>query len=201
MPTVHETMGQRIKKERQARQWTQIELAKKIQGVSGGAISQWESDITKPNAENLYELSKIFNCDFVWLLKGHGESQSDAQSPAVSYANITTGHNIPIIQTKVLEKVDNTQLVKLTSNEYIMTDFEISEFAFAVRIEDISMSPEFMPNDIVVIDPQVKPEPGEFVLAQSKQGIIFRKYKLHRYLNNIDHNFILTPLNDDYPDI
>ena len=48
------TIGQRIKQKRKELHLTQADLAKKVQGVSHAAISQWETDITKPNAENLY---------------------------------------------------------------------------------------------------------------------------------------------------
>ena len=50
-----ETLGQRIKEQRKALKLTQVDLARKMQGVSHAAISQWENDTTKPNAENLLD--------------------------------------------------------------------------------------------------------------------------------------------------
>lgn len=40
------TMGERIKQLRLARGWSQIDLAERV-GVSGGAVSHWESGLTK----------------------------------------------------------------------------------------------------------------------------------------------------------
>jgi len=71
---VETSIGQRIRHKRKEFGWTQQELAKKLKDVSHVAISQWESNTTKPNAENLYELSQILGCDFGWLLKGEGEN-------------------------------------------------------------------------------------------------------------------------------
>lgn len=92
------TIGQRIKKKRKELKLTQADLAKKIQGVSHAAISQWESDTTKPNAENLYDLSQIFKCDFVWLLRGEGKDISIHQ-----IENIT---KIPVVSYRSLKNWD-----------------------------------------------------------------------------------------------
>ena len=49
------TIGQRIRQKRKELKLTQQDLARKMKDVSHVAISQWESNTTKPNAENLYE--------------------------------------------------------------------------------------------------------------------------------------------------
>ena len=59
------TIGQRIKQKRKELHLTQADLAKKVQGVSHAAISQWETDITKPNAVNLDMASKVYSNKFL----------------------------------------------------------------------------------------------------------------------------------------
>ena len=81
-----ETLGQRIKEQRKALKLTQVDLARKMQGVSHAAISQWENDTTKPNAENLLDLSIILNCEFSWLLRG--SSKRDKALAVTPYSPI-----------------------------------------------------------------------------------------------------------------
>lgn len=187
---MQETIGERIKKKRQQKNLTQTELAKRIQGVTHGAISQWESDTTRPNAENLYELSKIFGCDFAWLLKGGNEENNNS----LSHININESKDIPVFNADSLIKFYDIQSRKQKSDEYIMTDLNVSDVAFAVRLGDDSMHPTFQKGDVVIIDPNVLPEAGEFILAKQNENFLFRKYKLEYEPNH----FKLIPLNQDY---
>ena len=70
-----------------------------------------------------------------------------------------------------------------------------SEKTHALSIRDDSMYPLFSPGDSIVVDPQVKPLPGDFVLAKTTTGFVFRKYRLRQ------DDFLLVPLNEDYPTI
>ena len=192
-----ETLGQRIKRARKALKLTQVDLARKMQGVSHAAISQWENDTTKPNAENLLDLSIILNCEFSWLLRG--SPKRDKPLAVTPYSPIDD-IRLPIYDWHSLDKLKEchtTQLVKLTI-EYIMTDFKMSKNAFGLKIKDDSMSPEFEIGDVIIIDPDVEPQAGEFVIAKYGNQFIFRKYKLDNYNSGDLKHFILIPLNDDY---
>lgn len=192
-----ETLGKRIKEQRKALKLTQVDLARKMQGVSHAAISQWENDTTKPNAENLLDLSIILNCEFSWLLRGSPKQGKPV--PVTPYSPIDE-IRLPIYGWHSLDRLkecDTTQLVELTE-EYIMTDFKMSKNAFGLKIKDDSMSPEFEIGDVIIIDPDVEPQAGEFVIAQYGLEFIFRKYKLDNDNSGEVKHFILIPLNDDY---
>jgi SOS-response transcriptional repressor LexA len=77
-----------------------------------------------------------------------------------------------------------------------MTDGETGNRSFAIQIEGDSMRPTFRAGDRVVIDPDLKPEPGDFVCATVSDGMTFRKYRAR----GVDQ-FELVPLNDDWPTI
>lgn len=66
------------------------------------------------------------------------------------------------------------------SFEYIMTDTDMSEFTFALRIEGDSMEPDFKEGDIIIVDPELEPIPGEFVVA--KMGITKQHSKIPTYI-------------------
>lgn len=76
----------------------------------------------------------------------------------------------------------------------LMTDAKAGKRAFAVEIEGDSMRPLFRPGDRVVIDPDLRAEPGDFVLAHNNEAITFRKFRARE-----DGGFELAPMNDDWP--
>ena len=183
------TIGERIRKMRKERNLTQQDLARRMKDVSHVAISQWESNTIKPNAENLYELSTLFGCDFGWLLKGgDGEATNAKLIPNISAVQI------PILRYEDIREFDVTHPFIQTTGEYIMTDIQSSTSTFALKLKGDSMKPAFSDGDMIIIDPLEKPEPGEFVLAQVDKDILFRKYRI----DNLD-KFSLQPLNSDYP--
>ena len=189
------TIGERIRQRRKELNLTQKELSRRMKGISHVAISQWESSTTKPNAENLYDLSNVLGCEPSWLLRGVKDN--------VGIANINpNGTRIPILDYKSLEQWHSAQLFELEKGvEYIMTDLSVSSLAFAYSILSDAMEPDFIEGDIVIIDPSVKPEPGEFVLARDHNTIIFRKYREDGINQENRINFVLIPLNQDYAQI
>ncbi|MFV0409488.1 MAG: LexA family protein, partial [Paracoccus sp. (in: a-proteobacteria)] len=85
-------------------------------------------------------------------------------------------------------------------HEFIYTDQIVSGSAFALEIEGLSMTPEFQPGDRVIIDPEVQPQPGDFVAARNgSDEATFKKYRPRGTDDAGNTIFELTPLNDDYP--
>ncbi len=83
-----------------------------------------------------------------------------------------------------------------------MTDMDWSQYTFALRIEGDSMEPDFKAGDVIVIDPEIEPAPGEFVVATNgDHEATFKKYRPTGIgLYGVD-SFELTPLNNDYPSV
>ncbi len=62
-------LGQRIKEEREKRQWTQDYLAETL-NVSRQAISKWEVGSTYPDIDRLVQISNLFDITLDSLIKG-----------------------------------------------------------------------------------------------------------------------------------
>lgn len=62
------TMGEKILKLRKARQWNQEDLAEQI-GVTRQAVSRWESDSAKPDADKIISLCDLFGVSADYLLR------------------------------------------------------------------------------------------------------------------------------------
>lgn len=82
----------------------------------------------------------------------------------------------------------------------LYTDDSYSKWAFGLEIEGDSMLPEFRPGDLVIVEPEWEPRPGEFVVAKNgKDEATFKKYRERGIDANGNIVFELVPLNDDYP--
>lgn len=77
-------MGEKILKLRKARQWNQEDLAEQV-GVTRQAVSRWESDSAKPDAEKVIALCDLFGISADYLLRD-------------SYAGEVTVSSVPVSQ-------------------------------------------------------------------------------------------------------
>lgn len=84
--------------------------------------------------------------------------------------------------------------------DILTTDMKLSKSSVAVEIIDLSMFPDFKPGDRVIIDPEISPVPGDFVLAvtldKTPPEAYFRKYRMQT-----QESFCLVPINPDFPQI
>lgn len=191
----NETIGMRIRKRRKELKLTQTNLAAKI-GVKGGAISQWEDDKTNPKGENLLALSQALGCVPEYIL--YGENSASNVEPA----NADVRH-IPIISyVQAGAWTPESSIRSLEGDiEYLQTNLDLSTSAFTLIIKGSSMEPEFNEGDAVVIDPNVCPLPGDFVVAKNGEDeALFKKYRPRGIINGQDV-YELVPLNEDYPTI
>ena len=85
------------------------------------------------------------------------------------------------------------------ADEYIMASNTYSAHTFALRINGNSMEPEFKEGDVVVIDPDVRPSPGDCVVAKNhEESATFKKYRPRGIDASGVEIFELVPLNEDY---
>ncbi|MBJ9964474.1 S24 family peptidase [Burkholderia seminalis] len=83
--------------------------------------------------------------------------------------------------------------------EYLLTDLDLSDNAFALEIDGDSMLPDFHPGDRVIVDPAICPRPGDFVVAKNgREEATFKKYRARGIGADGREAFELIPLNPDY---
>lgn len=84
--------------------------------------------------------------------------------------------------------------------DFLTTDMKLSKNSIAIEIRDLSMFPEFKPGDRVIIDPEISPVPGDYVLAltidKTPTEAYFRKFRMQT-----QEIFCLVPINPDFPQI
>jgi SOS-response transcriptional repressor LexA len=80
------------------------------------------------------------------------------------------------------------------------TDQKLSRWAFALEVEGQSMTPTFQPGDRIIVDPEIAPQPGDYVIARNgSDQATFKKYRPRGVDDRGNMVFELVPLNDDYP--
>lgn len=183
-------LANRAKKRRAELNLTQVEVAKRA-GISQQSIEAIENGKTlKPR--NILGLATALDCDPKWLMLG---------------GDIVTDYNYGARRVPILSYVQAgafTSAAPLQEEEgnfeYILTTAELSERSFALRIRGDSMEPEFREGDIVIIDADVYPTPGEFVAAKNgNHEATFKKYRPVGIDAKGKEDFELVPLNSDYP--
>lgn len=190
-------MGGRLKAALQEAGLRQRAVAEHF-GVTEQAVSQWARNETVPDMGKLFALAKLLGVRAEWIVAKSGERypmQPQGESLAV-------GQAVPVIDrvqagqwTEVPENQD-------TETKYIFVEVEsaLSPNAFALQISGASMLPEFRPGDIVIIDPAVEPNPGDFVVAklEHREAATFKKYRPKSRDGKGREAFELVPLNQDW---
>ncbi|MGK3126359.1 S24 family peptidase [Candidatus Pantoea formicae] len=187
-----EFVGERIRSRRKALKLTQQTLASGI-GVSHVAVSQWEKEETVPRGENLLRLAEWLQCTAAWIIDGDGEVFA---APS-SVSHLTTLPLISLAQA-ALWLQEQRLSIQQHATRFLYSDVPLGELALAVTLEDDSMQPEYRPNDTMIFDPAVAPQPGDVVLARVNgiaQVRIFRLIAQHQD----EEIFSLRPLNEDFP--
>ena len=179
-----ETTGERIRLRRKALNLTQKAVAEKI-SVSHVAISQWEKEETLPRGENLLRLAEVLGCAPAWLVDGDG--------PVFTVqTQIQTG--LPVLEREQIA-VWLSEASQVELSRRIETERDYSASSFALTHWDNALSPQCQRGDLLIIDPELSPQPGDLVLALcGDSDYLVRKYRARGH-----DSFELAPLNEDYP--
>lgn len=184
------SLADRVKQKRLELGLTQTEAAE----IAGIRQQSWQSieDGKTLKPRNIVGIAKALKCDASWLMNGGAfmpmAEVSSRRVPLISYVQAGA-----LAEKNPIEAFDGNL-------EYILTDLDVSDFTFALRIEGDSMEPDFKAGDVIIVDPELEPTPGEFVVAKNGgQQATFKKYRpTYTDIMGCQH-FELVPLNDDYP--
>ncbi|MEE1952308.1 LexA family protein [Aeromonas sp. 75A] len=195
----------RIKSQRLVHGLTQESLAKRL-GINRVSISQWERGDTSPKGNNLVRLAEILGVKPEWLLFGDDAASSTGTSlpgyhnvePAVIYQ----GKRIPIlsyVQAGNWREMCEQATAFDGNVEYVVAGVELGPCGFGLWVRGDSMAPQFKEGDLVIVDPDIAPKAGDFVVASNgKEEATFKKYRSRGEYENGQPRFELVPLNEDH---
>ena len=166
--------------------------AAKLAGISHVHVKDIEGDKIKPSFEKVIKLLKAYNADIQEFLKEIGCLPLNIEAASVGQQN-----PVPIISWVAAglwrEACDTFQ--PGDADEWVNSDVK-GENIFALHVKGDSMEPEFVENDVIVLNPHVKVDPGDYVIVKNDEGETTLK-QLKQYGDIL----VLHPLNPRYPDI
>ena len=202
------SINKRIKERRLAMGLTSHKALADLVGVTWQTVQQWEKEGgTAPNRSRIDAVASALGVSAEWLRTGNAQMHVPDGGQDIPFDK----NVLPIVgQTKAIPVLSAIQAgaMKEISQPYpigeglstIYVDGDYSKWAFGLIIEGISMQPEFLPGDIVIIEPEWEPRPGEYVAAKNgHEEATFKKYRQRGVDANGNVIFELIPLNEDYP--
>lgn len=203
-----ETINDRISARRRAQKMSQDELAKRI-GITRVSISKWESGLNQPKGRYLNDLAAALGVTVDWLLTGSGGSpESSADQPILGYHNvepavIPQGTRVPVlsyVQAGHWHEMCEQATAFDGNVEYVTAGVDVGPCGFGLWLRGNSMLPLFKEGDLIIVDPDEAPQPGDYVVAKNGSNeATFKKYRPRGIDENGQEVFELVPLNDDYP--
>ena len=203
------TQAARLKRLMNARNVPERQQRRQLEKVTGAtyeAVRQWfANDADNIKSEYLNKIAKTYSCQLEWLVSGSGRMDSgdrygngrevnpdSRKLPVLDY--IQAGNPKPVVES--YQPGAGMSEISVDSE----LEQELSMESFALVVKGNSMAPEYKEGDIVVVDPSVKPWPGDVVVAMldSEHEATIKKYRSRGNDEAGHHVFELVPLNEDY---
>lgn len=187
------SIGAEIRKRRKALKWTLEDMVERV-GSDTGNLSRIETGKQGVTEDMLRKIAGALGCTVADLYAG--------TEPANVVSAPMGLRRIPLIshvQAGMMTEAVDPYVVG-DAADWLITDLELSSGTFALQIKGDSMLPEFSPGDRVIIDPNISPDPGNYVVAKNGDNeATFKKYRPRGLNERGEQVFELVPLNEDFP--
>lgn len=176
--------------------------------VSDRAINKWLSGESMPDYHNIEKLAKYLNVSFNWLAAGQGDKNA---APAgidtpkdTEKVSLSHGMNgmVPVISWVAAGSF--ADVIPVTMDDvidWIPRPQHLSERAFGLVIQGRSMCPEFKPDEIIYVEPEIAPwelKDGDLIVihCDDDKQATFKQL----VIGDSPDDMYLKPLNPDWPD-
>lgn len=188
---------------------TAADLARYV-GVSDTAVKYWldgQTQSDKIAAGHMRRVARFFNTTIDDIYSGealHNRVREAGTHWSIAEASARSLPVISYVQAGVWSEVSDPW-PKGEGMERITVDPALagilSPVAFALVVEGRSMEPEFREGDLILIDPRIAPQPGDYVVARldADERATFKKFRARGADANGAETFDLVPLNEDFP--
>jgi SOS-response transcriptional repressor LexA len=184
-------LGENIKRLREQKGLSQFDLASKAE-IDQGNLSKLERGQMPYIPESLYRMAQVLGVPLSLLL---------SQSDELEMVDITS-KRVPVldhVQAGAWTEV-NGQPSESDVHEYVLSNSELSSSSFAMYIRGDSMRPEFGEGDLIIVDHEIEPRPGDYVVAVNGSGeATFKRYRVKGVNESGQNVFELVPSNPDFP--
>lgn len=167
--------GSRLKAAREAAKLTLDEVGAKF-GITAQAVSGWEKGSSPSPPSRIAELCDFYGISLYYALTGR-KGKEHNENELIKHISQAGGRVVPKLSSVgVLDRVHGRE-AKVDS--YSHTQFPCSELSFIWTVQDRSNAPDYLPGDVIVIDPEIEPVPGDMVFAAVGDGEpVFRAFEI-----------------------
>lgn len=188
------TLGQRLLGLRKDKKLSREALGAKI-GVSKTAIKNWEDGENVPKLEYLQLLSEYFKCSVEYLTDGtpDGDNFKKVQEKPVRLAPV-----LNFVQAGEFCEYHDDAISG--ESEPVIGDAGVN--VYWIKLEGNSMEPDFESGELVLIDPDMQPNPADYVVALRKgeKAVTFKKWRPRGFDETTGEEYSqLIPSNPDFP--
>lgn len=190
-------LGQRIKEARIAAGFTQTDVGRYI-GVTKQTISQWETGRAPPMVTNLMRFAEFVGVDPSELFH-EVALDLDIKQP-IQQRLAAASSIIPIYGLHVAGAIMTKRAVhNVQPNGYLATRTRHAPKSLAFEVRNNANAPKLLEGDVVTIDSELPPEPGQFVFALVNGEFYLRRYLPKDMKTHV--GAILRADNRMYPDM
>lgn len=184
---------------------------------SKGTISNWYSGKTTPDAEAVGKIASFLGVNTHWLSTGKGEMkttptldelrqkmreiENKKQSELEPSGFLSNDNPVPVISWVAAGSWSLAESVEWTdeNTEYLPRPANLSSSGFCLRVRGVSMMPEFKPDEIIFVEPQVgflNLKNGDLVVVRESdnQEATFKQL----IIGDTSDDMYLKPLNPDW---
>ena len=181
MMNIKEKIGQRIFTERKAKELTRKALAELTEDLKPSRINNWERGIRTPGPNEIKQLAKVFDISPAYLMCLTDNKQQNIYKTPVGALVPIINHQQASNPSSIIQTIKNetaNETIQLIPIERELAK-ELGDNAFALKMKDDSMEPELKRQDILIIDPDQTPTPGDLVVAlvDGNDNVVIRRYK------------------------
>ena len=183
------TIGKRLKELRKNLKLSQKKFATKID-IYWRTYQNYEYGESLPPEPVLERVAGLCNTTVSWIL---GRGLVSNVEPAL----LKKSRSIPVISwVRAGEWTETCDTIRPEDAEdWIQSDVP-GECVFALRVKGDSMEDQFSDGDIIIVNPHIQPEIGDYVIVKNhKEEATFKQLKKY------GDRYILRPLNQRYPEM
>ncbi len=175
--TAARSIGERIRRARKAKGFSQADLAKRI-GVTQPAIANWESGVHDPRRLALAKLADVLDAPLDWLAAGDRSSAESDKHAAAAYIRRPVRH-VPVISLRAAALFARDLFADPhgMAEDYLPVTIGPAKL-FAVFINDPAVNLSFLPDTVVIVDyDDRRPDDGDFCLALVDEVLMLRRWR------------------------
>lgn len=216
------SLGERIRKARDAKGLKQSELAEMIEVKSAGVISNWEKDINKPDADKIIKLCEVLGISASYLLDYYGNTISvsiEEQEHIKKYRTldpygqkaVTSVLDIEFERCTYIPEPNREELIEISIN------YAPVSAGFGDELEDyeqwekasVPLTPESRKADFILVVDGDSMEPkfhnGDYILVRKQPAVDIGQIGIFGvdgkgYIKKYGGDKLIS-LNKKYPDI